>query len=449
MGVINALPKIIENGNETFQGIINGGYNDIIMEKYRIIPKVDPGENSFYQGDNLIIMGKLLQEGYGGKFDLIYIDPPFLTNANYKAKVLVENEGKIETLEYLAYKDIWDGGMIEYLEELCIRLFLMKELLSNKGSIYVHLDFRTVHYVKILMDEIFEEENFLNEIIWAYKSGGSSSRHYSRKHDNILVYTKTQDYIFNSQLEKSYNRDFKPYGFKNVEEFQDQIGWYTMVRLKDVWNIDMVGRTSGERLAYSTQKPEKLLERIILTSSNEKSLVGDFFAGSGTTGAVAEKHNRKWIMVDKGSLSKTTINKRLIGNKTRSYNIYETIDSKSMGKLFIEKMDIIEIDGETELNLKLDKYELDTGKIPMTKKYGEKVQNILENNSLALIDFIGIDINYNGNIPNLNWQFIRRDENFKIDENIIIKSPELKNSNSIFIKIIDIFGYSTEEVINL
>ncbi len=100
---------------------------------------------------------------------------------------------------------------------------------------------------------------FLNEVIWAYKSGGTSNKYYSRKHDNILVYTKTQDYIFNPQKEKSYNRDFKPYRFKNVKEYEDEIGWYTLVNLKDVWNINMLGRTSKERVGYGTAKTRKFI----------------------------------------------------------------------------------------------------------------------------------------------------------------------------------------------
>ena len=170
---------------------------------------------------------------------------------------------------------------------MSIRLYLMKELLSSKGTLYVHLDYRIVHYVKILMDYIFGEENFINEIIWSYKSGGVTNKYYSRKHDTILMYSKTEDYIFNPQKEKSYNRGFKPYRFKGVKEYEDKIGWYTLVNLKDVWNINIVGRSSGERVGYGTQKPEELLERIISTSSNKDSIVADFFAGSGTTGVVA------------------------------------------------------------------------------------------------------------------------------------------------------------------
>ena len=233
-------------------------------------------ENILYKSDNIYAMKDLMDKGYNSKIDLIYIDPPFYTMSNYNNRIEVLKGEEKEIIECFAYNDIWKNGLEEYLSMLALRIFLMKELLSDRGSIYIHLDFRTVHYVKIIMDCIFGRDNFLNEVIWAYKSGGTSNKYYSRKHDNILVYTKTQDYIFNPQKEKSYNRDFKPYRFKNVKEYEDEIGWYTLVNLKDVWNINMLGRTSKERVGYGTQKPESLLERIILSSSNEESIVADF-----------------------------------------------------------------------------------------------------------------------------------------------------------------------------
>lgn len=297
LSIIEELPQIVKNGTIQGSEILERLYKNSIVQKEIILPNDYAREkicknrwiNQFYQEDNLIVIEKLLKEGCKGKIDLIYIDPPFLTKTNYKGKIVIKNEKSKEIIEHFAYKDTWENGLTSYLEMLYTRLYLMRELLSEKGTIYVHLDYRTVHYVKILMDEIFGEKNFINEVVWAYKSGGVSKRYYSRKHDTILVYGKTKDYIFNPQLEKSYNRGFKPYRFKGVEEFKDEIGWYTLVNLKDVWQIDMVGRTSKERVGYDTQKPEKLLERIILTSSNKDSIVADFFAGSGTTGIVADR----------------------------------------------------------------------------------------------------------------------------------------------------------------
>lgn len=451
LSTIHKLSQIVEEGTKEAKEILNRPLESIKLERTTIIPnsinKKTLSEytwtNRFYEGDNLLIIEKLLKEGYKGKLDLIYIDPPFLTNANYKGRILVKNGEEKEVIEYFAYRDIWKNGLIGYLEMLYIRLYLMKELLSEKGTIYVHLDYRTVHYVKILMDQIFGEDNFLNEVIWAYKSGGVSKRYYSRKHDNILVYSKGKEYIFNPQLEKSYNRGFKPYRFKNVEEFEDDIGWYTLINLRDVWQIDMVGRTSKERVGYDTQKPEKLLKRIILTSSDKDSIVADFFAGSGTTGIVAEKFNRKWIMVDKGALSSITINKRLIENHGAPfYNYKLSNNTERIGELFIKNMEIVkDKKGIGDLIIELDRYELRLNEIIIKDKYREKVLEILTKDSLALIDFIGIDIDYNGYNPIISWQYYRNNNNLYIGSNIKIEGIKFKDNHKIYIKYVDIFGH--------
>ena len=160
---------------------------------------------------------------------------------------------------------------------LASRLLLMRELLSDDGVLCLHLDWHASHYARVLLDEIFGSENFVNEIIWNYKSGGSTNKRFSRKHDNILIYSRTKKFKFRPQKEKSYNRGFKPYRFKGVEEFQDDIGWYTMVNMKDVWSIDMVGRTSAERTGYATQKPKQLINRIIEAFTDEGDIVADVF----------------------------------------------------------------------------------------------------------------------------------------------------------------------------
>jgi adenine specific DNA methylase Mod len=256
-------------------------------------------------GDNADFMKYLLQKkDMAGKIAQIYIDPPFFSKATYEATVSVTNEAGEETkVKKKAYQDIWDEGMEEYLKMLGVRLMLMKDLLSDNGTIWVHLDWHGMHYVKVLMDEIFGEKNFVNEIIWTYKSGGSSKSHFARKHDSILVYSKTKNYYLDIPKEKSYNRDLKPYRFKGVEEFKDDVGWYTLVNMKDVWPIDMVGRTSQERTGYATQKPEALIERILKAGSREGDLVADFFAGSSTLAKVADDNGRHWICCDNSEVA--------------------------------------------------------------------------------------------------------------------------------------------------
>lgn len=402
----------------------------------------DKDINTLYHCDNLHAIKDLLVKGYSEKIDLIYIDPPFYTMANYNSKVQVKYGNDEVTLEYMAYRDTWKYGFKEYLEMLTIRLFLMRELLSEQGSIYIHLDFRAVHYIKIIMDYIFGETNFLNEIVWSYKSGGTSSKHFSRKHDNILVYTKTKDYIFNPQKEKSYNRGYKPYRFKGVKEYEDSLGWHTLVNLKDVWTIDMVGRTSKERVGYGTQKPEALLQRIILSSSKEGSIVADFFAGSGTTLAVAEKYNRKFIGSDLGNSSLLTIKKRIDG----PYKILQKKSLENKSELIIQGINVDKSNNNNiRINLKLDKYILDLENITMTNKYEDILNNVIKGSSLNLIDYIGI-----GTIagtPTIIYEYFRNANTLTLDKDIVFKITNQDNLEQIYIKTMDIFGNESTKII--
>ena len=264
-------------------------------------------ENILCLGDNLKLMKGLLEgteaaEGgrsLRGKIQMIYIDPPFFSKSDYDAVLSVQGKN----IRHKAYQDRWKAGMYGYLRQLTARLLCMKDLLAEDGLIFLHLDWHAVHYAKVIMDEIFGEKNFVNEIIWTYKSGGSTKKRFARKHDNILVYGKSGKYKFRALQEKSYNRGLKPYRFKGVEEFEDEIGWYTMVNMKDVWAIDMVGRTSGERTGYATQKPEQLIRRIIQCSTEEGDLVADFFCGSGTLPRVALETGRRFIACDAEELA--------------------------------------------------------------------------------------------------------------------------------------------------
>ncbi|MEE0745650.1 MAG: DNA methyltransferase, partial [Anaerovoracaceae bacterium] len=194
-------------------------------------------ENRIAVGDNLRYMAYLLREGaMEGKIQLIYVDPPFFSNSKYEASLRLCSEklGTSKVLKVGAYDDRKKSGLAGYLAMLTARFFMMRDLLSKSGCLWVHLDWHVVHYVKVILDGIFGEENFINEIIWTYKSGGSSKKSFARKHDNLLVYAGGEKYKFRPLKEKSYNREMKPYRFKGVEEFRDENGWYTMVNMKDV-----------------------------------------------------------------------------------------------------------------------------------------------------------------------------------------------------------------------
>jgi len=280
-------------------------------------------KNLLIWGDNKLIMSSLLKQGWAGKINLIYIDPPFFTGADFSIRTKVAGESvekEPSIIEERAYSDIWSGGIASYLKYVYDRLVLMRELLAENGSIYVHLDWHVGHYVKVMMDQpdLFGYENFRNEIVWSYRTGGSSVRNWSQKHDIILFYSKTDKYTFNTQKEKAYTKSKSrkagiiDYGGGEAEFFEDEYGVYNLVIARDVWDIPYINSQADERLHFDTQKPEALLKRIILASSNPGDIVADFFCGSGTTGAVGEKLGRRWIMCDLSKFAIHTTRKRLL-----------------------------------------------------------------------------------------------------------------------------------------
>ena len=277
--------------------------------------------NLLLHGDNIEVLSTLRANGFMGKIDLIYIDPPFDSKATYTKSVALRGDRKLfskddkgEGLsldEQVQYSDMWQAD--SYLQFMYERLILLRELLSDQGSIYLHCDHHKSHHLRCLMDEVFGGDNFVNEIIWCYKSGGAGSGGFARKHDTILYYSKNSTPMFFPQQQKSY---MKPWSGKNPAQtyYEDREGTYTLVNVKDWWDdIGMLSTDAHERLGYPTQKPEALLERVIKASSNPNSIVLDCFAGSGTTAAVAQKLGRRWIACDinKGAIQTTA--KRLNG----------------------------------------------------------------------------------------------------------------------------------------
>ena len=261
------------------------------LETIRFSDKGEP--NKLYWGDNLHIMRTLRSES----IDLIYIDPPFFSGRNYN--MIFQDQNEVMTFE-----DIWDGGLPTYQVWLNARLVEMKRLLKPTGSIYVHLDWHAVHYVKVEMDKIFGFDNFRNEIVWRYRTGGSSKKNFAKKHDVILLYSKTDDYFLNLPKEKAYTKSksrkagIVNYGAGDAEFFEDENGVYNLVNMSDVWDISYINSQAAERIGYPTQKPEELLGRIIEASSDKDNVVADFFCGGGTTPAVAQKLGRRWIASD-------------------------------------------------------------------------------------------------------------------------------------------------------
>ena len=359
--------------------------------------------NRLIYGDNLLAMQALLAgdpetglSSMRGKIDLIYIDPPFDSKADYRTRITlpgVKVDSKPTVLEQFAYADTWNGtvggenvmGTLAYLRYMYPRLVLMRELLSEQGSIYVHIDWHIGHYMKVLLDDIFGKDNFQNDLIWwKTRVTKDQSGAFGKVYDDILFYTKSKTHIFDPEmlpyrdgyLENYYRftdeKTGKKYakivltqagqgqprrfgdkiiappagkhwiwsqeridqamkddiivftnnGIPNYKKFADDAKG---LRPSDLWtDIEPLNPVANERIDYSTQKPEKLLERIIKSSSNKDSVVADFFGGSGTTAAVAEKLGRKWITSDIGKPATMIMRKRFIDNESKEF-FYQSI----------------------------------------------------------------------------------------------------------------------------
>ncbi len=295
--------------------------------------------NRLIYGDNLLAMQALLAgdpatglPSLRGKVDLIYIDPPFDSKADYRTKLTLPGgdiSQKPTTIEQFAYADTWKDGTVSYLRMLYPRLVLMRELLSDHGSIYVHIDWHVGHYVKVLMDEIFGKENFVNEIVWHYPSMSRTDTFFPRKHDCIYCYAKDNDNrVFNAddELVREKYAETTVSRANYAAGFNNDVAGYLKSDTKlsdDVWTIGHV-KSKNEIVNYATQKPEKLLQRIIAASSNEGDLVCDFFGGSGTTAAVAERLGRRWITSDIGKPATLVMRKRLIDQEVKPF-LYQAI----------------------------------------------------------------------------------------------------------------------------
>ena len=376
--LIDMLPEIVAQGKKEVERILARAQSDnkmMLQTNEYVLPARDEsglfrGEiraccppdnmnscdtdgwfNRLIHGDNLFAMQALLSgdpatglPSMRGKIDLIYIDPPFDSKADYRTKINLPNgdiEQKPTVLEQFAYSDTWADGTVSYLKMLYPRLCLMRELLSDQGSIYVHCDWHAGHYVKVIMDDIFGKNNFVNEIVWSYRSGGASRNGaLPRKHDTILFYCKqTASFSLNSQIERQYLE--KPF----MGSKQDEKGrYYVDTILRDVfegapwivkdagieqYNMRPVLNLSSERVGYATQKPEGLAEMLIEIASNKNSIVADFFGGSGTTAAVAEKLGRRWITSDIGKPSVMIMRKRLIDIPNCKPFLYHSIGDYS------------------------------------------------------------------------------------------------------------------------
>lgn len=276
---------------------------------------VDGWRNRLYWGDNLQVMSHLLRE-FRGKVKLVYIDPPFDSKADYKMGI--ELRGKAvdndrTSFEEKQYSDIWTND--EYLQFMLERLVLLRELLADDGTVYVHCDPHRNYQIRSVMDEVFGPGCFLNEVVWHYGLGNArSDRQFHSKHDTLLVYVKSERYVFN-QLRGDITPAMHAKYCHEDEQGRFMLSYGKKYYLKggkpldSVWEVAGMAATDGQRLGYPTQKPEALLERVVAASTNPGDLVFDAFMGSGTTQAVAMKLGRRFLGCDinLGALETTTM----------------------------------------------------------------------------------------------------------------------------------------------
>ncbi|MFX0036431.1 MAG: DNA methyltransferase [Candidatus Hermodarchaeota archaeon] len=304
-------------------------------------------KNKLFWGDNLEVLFFLLNH-FEEKIDLIYIDPPFFSGSNYN----IEIKEKGKTSKIVAYYDYWGKDLDSYLQMMYERIILFKKLLSQNGLLFIHLDWHANHYIRMILDEVFGENRFVNSIIWYYYNKYSAGKkNLPRAYDTILVYSKSNNYTFNQMRiprkkpRKQLKREMVNGVLKNVKDENGHVIYriVTDKKMDDVWRIPCLQPASKEWTGFPTQKHHKLLERIVKIGSNEGDLIADFFCGSGTSLVVAEKLNRRWIGCDISEYSIYLTRKRVSNYQKRQNNLKEKgYPFELLAHLNKEKKDLIE-----------------------------------------------------------------------------------------------------------
>ena len=349
--------EVLETDNDSGAILSN---SKVLVTTESIIPQLDipqPGnilspahtwQNRLILGDKQHVLPALLPE-FAEKINLIYIDPPFMTGRDFKSG------------QQMAYSDKWDSNLDVYLQWLYEAFVLLHRLLAPTGSLYVHLDWRVTHYAKVLLDEVFGFSanaggaGFKNEIIWHYQSGGRARKHFARKHDTILFYTKSSRYCFHAERIGERRGAGKRNHMRKEVNAEGRVLWTissngrtysydedSLMTPSDVWSdISHLHQKDPERNGYATQKPVALIERIILASSEEHDLILDCFCGSGVTPIAAQRLRRRWIACDQSEMAIATTRARLLAAKFTSPFVIQRVADYASNPNTIMPYDII------------------------------------------------------------------------------------------------------------
>ena len=400
--------------------------------------------NRYYFGDNLDVLRHIKKNDDNNNIKMIYIDPPYMSQIQYRS--IIEGINKSQDTVY-AFEDRWGKNVDHYLDMLYPRLLLMHQILHANGSIFVHVDWHVSHYVRVLLDEIFGRDNFINEIIWCYSGGGNARRNLPRKHDSIFWYARSQDYTFNPQY-RPYTQGTMERGLTAVKGDHYRLSEKGAM-LQDWWTDinKILSPTAYENLKYPTQKPKKLLERLIDLASNPGDLVADFFGGSATTAEICNQMARPWIICDNSALALQTSMSRLIKSDSPPFSIY--IDNPlgeqnfstiglddpgrpQLGALLELKKPVLQDNGPENywLSLGIDYYQ------PATIPDNWDAQKFS-----SYIELWELDPDYDEPVFKSQYQMLRNNKKVKkpVPLSVLISVPR-KESYTIAIKIYDVFA---------
>ncbi len=422
--------------------VVNPVYDNQSFFEPLAKPAID-GEISkrYYYGDNYNLLQVLAATKNERKIDLIYIDPPYMTELVYHSRISVGKFSESRHINRKAFQDTWEGGLDAYLDMLYSRLLLMRQVLASNGSIFVHVDWHISHYVKVLLDEVFGRENFINEIVWCFGGGSSSRKHFQRKHDLIFWYGRSSEYTFNAQY-RPYTAGTIQRGLTNVKGDRYKLSDEGAI-MQDWW-VDInkiLSPTARENLKFPTQKPKELINRIIKTASHSGSLVADFFAGSGTTAEVCNELGRDWILSDSSNLALQT-------------SIYRLLKSGSSPFAIVTSGSCPPQEGQGELVLKRPVFKkigpnlglIDIGIESYWPEPANKRPAACE--FASDIEFWELDLNYDGKVFNSYYQVMREKQRFKepIALNLLVQVP-IQECYKIAIKVYDIYAAHTIEAL--